>query len=94
MFQLSTVFCQAYDKTTAANQLGLPYPTEPEKVVGRLIERGTLAELYQKIEADMLNGYFCLSVQSMQSLSSTSPSRRLTLSQLASISMHNSMTRQ
>jgi len=31
MFQLSTVFCQAYDKTTAANQLGLPYPTEPEK---------------------------------------------------------------
>lgn len=56
MFQLSTVFCQAYDKTTAANQLGLPYPTEPEKVVGRLIERGTLAELYQKIEADMLKG--------------------------------------
>ena len=56
MFQLSTVFCQAYDKTTAANQLGLPYPTEPEKVVGRLIERGTLAELYQKIEADILKG--------------------------------------
>ena len=56
MFQLSTVFCQAYDKTTAANQLGLPYPTEPEKVVGRVMERGTLAELYQKIEADMLKG--------------------------------------
>ena len=56
MFQLSTVFCQAYDKTTAAKELGLPYPTEPEKVVGRLIERGTLAELYQKIEADMLKG--------------------------------------
>ena len=56
MFQLSTVFCQAYDKTTAAKELGLPYPTEPEKVVGRLMERGTLAELYQKIEADMLKG--------------------------------------
>ena len=52
--QLSSV--QAYDKTTAAKELGLPYPTEPEKVVGRLIERGTLAELYQKIEADMLKG--------------------------------------
>ena len=56
MFQLSTVFCQAYDKSTAAKELGLPYPTEPEKVVGRLIERGTLAELYQKIEEDMLKG--------------------------------------
>ncbi len=56
MFQLSTVFCQAYDKATADKELGLPYPTQPEKVVGRTMERGTLAELYQKIEADMLKG--------------------------------------
>ena len=45
MFQLSTVFCQAYDKTTAQNNLGMPYPTEPERIVGRLMERGTLAQL-------------------------------------------------
>lgn len=56
MFQLSTVFCQAYDKTTAQNNLGLAYPTEPEKVVGRLIERGTLAQLYNNIEKDLLQG--------------------------------------
>ena len=92
MFQLSTVFCQAYDKTTAAKELGLPYPTEPEKVVGRLIERGTLAELYQKIEADMLKGIALVGTK-YASQSSTSPSRRLTLSQLASISMHSSMKR-
>ncbi len=56
MFQLSTVFCQAYDKTTAQNNLGLPYPTEPEKVVGRLMERGTLEQLYANIERDLQQG--------------------------------------
>ena len=56
MFQLSTVFCQAYDKTTAQSNLGLPYPTEPEQVVGRLMERGTLEQLYANIEKDLLEG--------------------------------------
>ncbi|WP_456002611.1 RagB/SusD family nutrient uptake outer membrane protein, partial [Prevotella sp.] len=56
MFQLSTVFCQAYDKTTAQNNLGLPYPKQPERVVGRLMERGTLAELYKNIENDLVEG--------------------------------------
>lgn len=56
MFQLSTVFCQAYDKTTAQSNLGLPYPTEPEQVVGRLMERGTLEQLYANIEKDLVEG--------------------------------------
>ncbi len=56
MFMLSTIFCQAYDKTTAGQNLGLPYPTETEKTVGEKHERGTLEELYQKIDADIQRG--------------------------------------
>ena len=34
----------------------MPYPTEPERIVGRLMERGTLAQLYEKIEKDLQEG--------------------------------------
>ena len=49
MFQMSTVFCMAYDSLKADQYLGLPYPTEP----GQLNDRGTLAELYQQINKDI-----------------------------------------
>lgn len=52
-FMLSTIFCEAYDKTTAASKLGLPYPEHTETEVGQKYERGTLEELYQKIAADI-----------------------------------------
>ena len=92
MFQLSTVFCQAYDKTTAAKELGLPYPTEPEKVVGRLIERGTLAELYQKIEADMLKGISLVGTKYAKPKFHFTKQAAYAFA-TRSISMHSSMTR-
>lgn len=49
MFQMSTVFCMAYDSLKADQYLGLPYPMAP----GQLNERGTLAELYQRINNDI-----------------------------------------
>lgn len=53
MFVLSTVFCDAYDETTAGQKLGLPYPEAPETAVGARYERGTLADVYRKIDADI-----------------------------------------
>ena len=55
-FMLSTVFCQAYDPTTAKTNLGLPYPTEPNYSLIVNYERGTLAELYDKIDQDLQKG--------------------------------------
>jgi hypothetical protein len=46
-FMLSTVFCEAYDKSTAASKLGLPYPEHTETVVGQKYNRGTLEDLYK-----------------------------------------------
>lgn len=56
MFMLSTVFCHAYDPTTAEKNLGLPYPERTESVVGQKYERGTLKDLYEKIDADLQRG--------------------------------------
>ena len=56
MFSLSTVFCRAYDSTTADNDLGLYYPEEANEEVKAHHERGTLAELYAKIDADLKEG--------------------------------------
>lgn len=53
MFQMSTVFCMAYDSTKAETYLGLTYPLEPEQSVETQYKRGTLAELYQHINADI-----------------------------------------
>ncbi len=56
MFQLSTVFCKAYNPATASTDLGLPYPLHTESVVGVTYERGTMEELYSKIDADLQRG--------------------------------------
>lgn len=56
MFQLSTVFCKAYNPATASTDLGLPYPTHPEKVVGTVYTRGTLEDLYGQIDKDLQRG--------------------------------------
>lgn len=53
MYLLSSVFCMAYNKDSADVYLGLPYPTEPEKELSPHYERGTLGELYGKIDADI-----------------------------------------
>lgn len=54
MFQLSMVFCPAHTSQAAAEAaLGLPYPEVPETKIDAKYERGTLAQLYQKIDADL-----------------------------------------
>ena len=54
MFQLSNVFCMAYDKTTADQYMGLPYPKHVDETIDSKYDRGTLAELYKNIESDLL----------------------------------------
>lgn len=56
MFQLSTVFCKAYNPATASTDLGLPYPIHPEKVVGTVYTRGTMEDLYGQIDKDLQRG--------------------------------------
>ncbi len=53
MFQMSTVFCMAYDSLKANEYLGLPYPLQPEQSVDTHYERGTLAQLYKLINDDI-----------------------------------------
>ncbi len=52
-FMLANVFCNAYSPTTADKELGVPYPTEPEEHVGTQYQRGTLKQLYDKINEDI-----------------------------------------
>lgn len=53
MFSLSNVFCLAYNPATADKDLGLPYPTTPETAVDVKYTRGTMKELYAKINDDI-----------------------------------------
>ena len=56
MLSLANVFCEAYDPATAASHLGLPYPENPEDRPGLTYKRGTLAELYARIDQDITEG--------------------------------------
>lgn len=53
MFELSNAFCMAYNPENADTMPGLPYPTVPETHVIVSYDRGTVAELYQKIDSDI-----------------------------------------
>ncbi|MDR2222240.1 MAG: RagB/SusD family nutrient uptake outer membrane protein [Flavobacteriaceae bacterium] len=55
-YMIAAMFCQAYDPNTAASELGIPYNTKPETELVPLYERGTLQEVYDKIEADIIKG--------------------------------------
>lgn len=52
-FIMSNVFCKAYNPINSETDLGLPYPEKPQKFVGEKYERGTLSELYKKIDRDI-----------------------------------------
>ena len=54
-FIVAQLFCMPYGSTNAS-QPGIPYVTQPEKQVLVHYERGTVAETYEKIEADLLEG--------------------------------------
>jgi len=54
---LCNIFCMPYAGPEKSKQFqGIPYTTVPEKVVHPHYERGTLAEDYEKIEKDLMEG--------------------------------------
>jgi len=55
-FTLCNAFCQAYNPETSGADLGIPYVDEPEESVFVDRKRGTVAEVYEKIAADIEEG--------------------------------------
>lgn len=56
-FILANIFCEAYrGPELSKNILGIPYATKPETTVKPHYERGNLADVYAKIEADLTAG--------------------------------------
>lgn len=55
-FMLVTFYSKPYNAGTAASNPGIPYVTEPETVVNKQYSRGTVAEVYENIEKDLLEG--------------------------------------
>jgi starch-binding outer membrane protein, SusD/RagB family len=55
-FMLVTLFAKPYDPATAAANPGIPYVTEPETVVIKKYDRGTVASVYEMIEKDLIEG--------------------------------------
>jgi tetratricopeptide (TPR) repeat protein len=52
-FTLATTFCMAYNPQTSETDMGIPYAEEPETTVSPKYERGTVAEVYEKIDRDI-----------------------------------------
>ncbi|MGQ8869467.1 RagB/SusD family nutrient uptake outer membrane protein [Myroides sp. TSA_177.3] len=55
-WMLAMTFCEAYDPNTADSKLGIPYVNEVEEDLIKEYSRGTLAEFYAKLEADIEEG--------------------------------------
>lgn len=55
-FMLVNLFAKHYDEASAATDLGIPYVEEPETVFIKQYDRNTIAEVYDNIERDMLEG--------------------------------------
>ncbi len=53
MFMLANTFCMGWNPEKADEYLGLPYPLEPAKNIYEEYTRGTLRELYSKINTDI-----------------------------------------
>jgi tetratricopeptide (TPR) repeat protein len=52
-FLLVNTFCMAYSSQTAAVNMGIPYIEAPETILDPKHERGTVAEVYAKIDRDL-----------------------------------------
>jgi len=55
-FMLVNLFSKHYNPTTASSDMGIPYIEEPETVVFADYERGTVQQVYEKIERDLVEG--------------------------------------
>lgn len=53
---LVTLFAEAYERGGANSGMGVPYVTEPETVVFKAYDRGTVQGVYEKIEQDLTEG--------------------------------------
>lgn len=54
-FILVNEFCMPYNPATSGKDLGIPYMTQPERELNPQYKRGTVAEVYEKIEKDILD---------------------------------------
>lgn len=52
-FILVNEFCKNYNQQTSSTDLGIPYPTTPETTVNPTYERGSVADVYEKIDKDI-----------------------------------------
>lgn len=52
-FMLANLFCMPYNEQTKNTDLGIPFLSEPETQLNPKYERGTVAEVYEKIQADI-----------------------------------------
>jgi hypothetical protein len=55
-FILTNVFCKAYSSTTSATDLGIPYMTTTETTVSPKYDRGSVADDYRAMAADIEAG--------------------------------------
>ncbi len=62
-FMLVNLFSKFYDASTASSDLGIPYVTEPEKIVIKKYERKNVAFVYDQIEKDLTEGIPLISDQ-------------------------------
>lgn len=55
-FMLVNIFAKAYNPSTASSDLGVTYVTEPETTLIPQYSRNTVQEVYENIEADLVEG--------------------------------------
>ena len=55
-FVLGNIFCMPYSSRTCRQAMGVPYMRTTETTVSPVYDRGTMAELYQNIAADIEEG--------------------------------------
>lgn len=60
-FMLTNIFCLNYSPAHSKTDPGIPYTTEPETTLDPKYDRGTVAEDYEKIEKDLLEGLSLMS---------------------------------
>jgi len=55
-FMLVNLFAKHYNPATASSDMGIPFIEKPETVVFANYERGTVEDVYKKVEKDLLEG--------------------------------------
>ncbi|WP_306306328.1 RagB/SusD family nutrient uptake outer membrane protein [Segatella albensis] len=77
-FMLTNMFCKNYNDTTSNKDLGIPYMEAPETTLYPKYSRGTVAEDYEKIETDLLEGLSLVAMPTTKCQNTISMSRQPT----------------